>query len=118
MGRASQRKGRRAELELVRVLQEHGYTDAAPGPPLNYGACPDITGISGVHVEVKNVARLNLPSALRQAAEDATYFQDGLPAVFHRHRGAGWVVSMSLEDWITLREGSAVKMTGECNSTK
>ena len=99
-GRASQRKGRAAERELARLLQAAGYP-AAPGPPVSFGAAPDVVGLQDVHVEVKNVARLDLPAALRQASEDAAYF-GGLPCVFHRHRGGRWVVSMELAAWLGL----------------
>ena len=102
LGKAEQRRGRRAELELVKLLQDFGYTDVAPGPPMSFGTVPDIIGLSAVHAEVKSVKGLNLPAALRQAAEDAQYFEDDLPAVFHRHRGAGWVVSMTLTDWLKM----------------
>ena len=107
MGRNSQRKGRSAELELVKLLRDAGYQDAAPGPPMSFGTTPDITGLPGVHIEVKSIRNLDLPAALRQAREDSAYFEDGLPTVFHRHRGAGWVVSVTLTDWLTLYDGWA-----------
>ncbi len=113
-GRASQRRGRRAELELAKLLQAAGYP-AAPGPPVSFGVAPDVVGLEDVHVEVKNVARLDLPAALRQAAEDAAYF-GGVPVVFHRHRGGRWVVSMELSDWLGLygrRNGPQPRFHGE-----
>ena len=106
MSKAQQRKGRRAELQLVKLLRDSGYANAAPGPPLSFGNVPDVTGIDHVHVEVKSVEHLNLPAALRQAAEDASYFADGTPAVFHKHRGAGWVVSMTLMDWLSMYDSA------------
>ena len=86
----------------MKLLRDAGYRDAAPGPPMSFGTAPDVVGLDGIHIEVKSVRNLNLPAALRQAAEDSTYFSDGLPTVFHKHRGAGWVVSMTLEDWLKL----------------
>ena len=105
MGRASQRRGRRAEIELANILRGNGFPNAAPGPPMSFGSAPDLAGVEGCHVEVKNVQNLNLVAALNQAAEDSAYFGDGLPAVFHRHKGGRWVVSMSLQDWLTLYQG-------------
>ena len=43
-GRSSQRKGRAAELELVRILRDHGIP-AEPGKAVSYGSTPDITGV-------------------------------------------------------------------------
>lgn len=100
-GKSSQHKGRAGELELVRLLQAHGIP-AQPGKPISFGSTPDIVGIDGIHAEVKRVQNLNLCAALRQSAQDAEYFEDGLPAVFHRRNREGWVVSMLLDDWLTL----------------
>ena len=111
MGRAQQRKGRSAELQLVKLLRDSGYTNVAPGPPMSFGIVPDVTGLPAVHVEVKSVKNLDLPAALRQAAEDASYFADGLPTVFHKHRSAGWVVSMALTDWLKMYREFAEKRT-------
>ena len=102
MGKAEQRKGRAAELQLVKLLQDSGYKDVAPGPPMSFGSTPDVVGLPAIHIEVKSVKNLDLPGALRQAAEDSSYFSDGLPTVFHKHRGAGWVVSMTLSDWLEI----------------
>ncbi len=51
-GRSSQRKGRAAELELSRILKGYGY-NVEPGRALSYGEAPDLSGLPGVHVEVK-----------------------------------------------------------------
>ncbi len=100
-GRSSQRRGRRAELELSKLLRAAGLP-AEPGPPVSFGVRPDVVGVEGVHIECKNVQHLDLPAALRQAAEDSEFFGDGLPACFHRHKGGVWLVSMTLSDWLTL----------------
>ena len=57
MGAKSQRKGRAAELELTRILQGHGYPVEA-GRAQSYGEVPDISSLSGVHVECKRVEAL------------------------------------------------------------
>lgn len=101
VGRSSQRKGRAAELEITKIFRSYGIL-AQPGQAISFGTTPDITGIDGIHAEVKNVQNLNLPTALRQAAEDASYFSDGLPTVFHKHRGGVWVASMPLSAWLDL----------------
>lgn len=101
MGRSQQRKGRRAELELCRVLNDLGFTSVRPGEAVSFGSEPDVLGLEGVHVEVKRREGVDLNAALRQAAEDATYF-GGIPAVFHRGNRQNWRVTMGLTDWLKL----------------
>lgn len=45
MGKSSQAKGRRAELELVRVLNSYGIP-AEPGQAVSYGETPDIVNVA------------------------------------------------------------------------
>lgn len=101
MGAKSQRKGRAAELELARLLQAQGIP-AEPGRPVSFGETPDITGIRGIHAEVKRRENLNLSAALAQAVADSVKFGDGLPCVFHRGNRQNWRVTMALTDWLTL----------------
>lgn len=111
-GKTSQRKGKTGELELVRLLQAHGIP-AKRGGSLTFGGVPDVTGLPGIHCEVKRVQNLNLCAALRQAAEDSQYFGDGLPTVFHRRNREGWVVSMRLDDWLQLYKAVKPAKIGE-----
>lgn len=105
MSSKSQRKGRQAELELTKLLIENGLP-AKAGQPLNFGCMPDITGLKGVHIEVKRHEHLNLSSAMQQAIEDAEKFNDGAPAVFHRKSRSPWLVTMLLDDWLVLYKGN------------
>lgn len=100
-GITAQRKGKRGEEELTAILQEYGYP-ARRGAPLNYGTEPDISGLPGVHIEVKRTERLNLSAALEQSKRDASRFQDGFPVVIHRANRQKWRVTMELEDFISL----------------
>lgn len=101
MGAKSQRKGRAAELELSRILQGHGY-DVRPGNPLNYGKEPDVSGLSGVHIECKRRETTEIWKWLAQSERDAQRFGDGLPAVFFRRSRSPWMVCMTLTDWLKL----------------
>lgn len=92
MGKSSQVKGRHAELELVRVLQENGIP-AEPGQAVSYGCTPDITGV-------------------------AARFGDGLPAVFHRRNREGWRVTMPLTAWLELYQHHRCQCGGHCNRQK
>lgn len=97
----SQRKGRAAELELSRILQSHGYPVEA-GRAQSYGEVPDLSGLPGVHIECKRTEALRLTEWMAQATSDAEKFHDGAPTIFHRRNRQGWLVTMRLEDWMTL----------------
>ena len=100
-GRPSQRKGRAAELELSRILQGHGY-NVEPGRALSYGEVPDLSGLPGIHCEVKRCEALRLSKWMAQARRDADRIGDGAPVVFYRRSREPWCVVMELEDWIAL----------------
>ena len=97
----SKQKGKRGELEIVRVLKNYGYDARRTAQYCgNTGDAADVVGLPGIHIEVKRVERLNLSEAMDQAIRDA---KAGLmPAVFHRRSNEPWMVSMLLEDWINL----------------
>ncbi|NCE63572.1 hypothetical protein D1159_03015 [Pseudoflavonifractor sp. 524-17] len=101
MGAKSQTKGRRAEIELSKVLQGYGYP-VEPGQVLSYGEVPDLSGLPGIHVECKRAEALRLSEWMEQAERDAQRFGDGLPAVFFRRSRSPWMVCMTLTDWLKL----------------
>lgn len=100
-GRSSQRKGADGERELAALLRENGYA-VQRGGSLSFGEAPDLSGLPGVHIEVKRVERLNVPEAMTQAVRDSERFKDGMPVLFHRRNRKGWLCTMRLEDWICL----------------
>lgn len=103
MGKRQQRKGANGERELTQILQSKGY-QVKRGGSQTYGEIPDIVGLPGVHIEVKRQERLDLIGAIQQAETDAIKFKDGQPAVFHRKNRSKWLVTMSLDEWLTLYE--------------
>ena len=115
MSRSSQRKGAGGERELAALLQGHGY-DIERGGSLSYGTVPDLTGLSGIHIEVKRVEKLNIVEAMAQAVRDAERFHDGAPTVFHRRNRQPWLVTMRLEDWLRMY-AAATKRHQECIKT-
>lgn len=102
----SQKKGRAGEIELSKILNSYGIP-AAPGNPLNFGSVPDVTGIPGIHIEVKRVEKLNVGEAMNQAIRDSEKFHDGMPALFHRRNRQPWLVTMRLDDWMKLYKGES-----------
>ena len=114
MGRTSQRKGRRGEIELAGILRGMGYA-AEPGPPLSFGGTPDVTRLPGIHIEVKRRECPDVLAALRQAATDAERFGDGLPVVFWRKNRGKWVALLSLEAFMELY-GKGVVLPDACRT--
>lgn len=99
-GKASRNKGARGERELSNILRDfYGY-DTRRGYVFHHES--DVVGLSGVHIEVKRVERLNISTAMKQAVNEANKRDDGVPAVFHRKNGEEWLVTMRLIDWMDL----------------
>ena len=111
-GRSSQRKGADGERELAALRREYGY-QVERGGSLSFGDVPDLTGLRGVHIEVKRVERLNVPEAMKQAVSDAEKFHDGVPALFHRRSREPWLVTMRLHDWVALYDRQKAAETNE-----
>ncbi len=101
MSKMQQRKGRRGELEIVKIFQAHGIP-AQPGQAVSFGSVPDVVGIDGIHPEIKRVERLNVSEAMAQAVRDSEKFHDGAPTLFHRRNKSPWLVTMRLGDWLSL----------------
>lgn len=99
-GRASKRKGANAERELANIIRENWGYPVQRGKVFYHES--DLVGLKGIHIECKRVERLNVSQAYKQAVLEAEIRNDGMPAVFHRKDGEGWMVTMSLEDWMEL----------------
>ncbi len=116
MGRSQQRKGRGGEIEICKIFNAHGI-NAQPGQAVSFGNTPDVTGIDGVHPEIKRVERLNVPAAMAQAVRDSEKFHDGVPVLFHRRNRQEWLCTMRLCDWMTLfkraKEGEIGRQKGD-----
>lgn len=95
------RKGADGERELASLLRAEGY-EIDRGGTTSFGTVPDLSGLPGVHIEVKRREKLNIWEAMQQAIADATRFKDGAPALFHRRNRAPWLVTMLFTDWIRL----------------
>lgn len=108
----SKAKGKRGELELVRLFKEQGYEARRTAQYCgNTGNAADVVGLSGIHVESKYVEKLNIYDAIAQAQRDAEAAGRGdLPAVFHRKNNCPWLVTMTAGDWFTIyREWEAAR---------
>lgn len=106
-GSTSRRKGNRAEVEIVRLLRDHGYdvetSRAARG---GYQSGADIVGDFPLVVEVKNQARVDLPGWWAQAEYQAN---GGLPVVIHKRVGK----SDPAEWWATMDVSTLLRLLNE-----
>lgn len=98
----SRNKGKAGELEAARLLREYGY-DARRGQQYSgANGDADVTGLPGIHIEVKRNEHLNIFDAVKQSLKDARPGE--LPIVMHRKNRTPWLVTMRLDDWIQMYE--------------
>lgn len=96
----SKQKGKRYELELVRMLKTEGYEVRRTAQYCgNTGEAADVIGLPGIHIEAKHVEKLNIYDAMAQAIHDS---KGNLPTVFHRKNDCKTLVTMRFEDWMKL----------------
>ena len=101
----SKKKGARFERELASIFRDYGYTDSRRTAQYcgNTGDASDVIGLPGIHVEAKHQEQMRLYSWMYQAARDAAAGGEGkLPAVFHKKNRGEILVTMRLEDWMTI----------------
>lgn len=97
----SRDKGARGERELAARLRFLGM-DARRGQQYSgANGDADVVGLPGIHIECKRVERLNLEKAYDQSKRDAARVGD-IPTVMHRKNGGEWLVTMSLEHFLSL----------------
>ena len=97
----SRRKGKAGELEAAHFLDALFNTPVRRGQQYAGGHdSADVTGIEGLHFEVKRCERLSLYSAIDQAKEDAG--ADEVPIVLHRRSRKPWLVILEADDLIKL----------------
>lgn len=106
IGKASKARGKRAELDLARKLQEFGFEARRTAQYCGKAGTSDVIGVPGVHCECKAVERLNIWEALSQSKRDAEAEGKGdIPAVFFKRNRSGWFVAMPLTDFVKLYKG-------------
>lgn len=96
----SRAKGASGERELARKLREYGYETRRGQQYAGSNGDADVVGLDGIHIECKRVERLNLYDAMYQSRHDAR--EGEIPVVMHRKNHSEWLVTMSIEDFITL----------------
>ena len=100
MGKASRDKGKRGERELAGILRDYGYDCRRGQQFCGSNGDADVVGLPGIHIECKRVERLDLYGAVEQAKRDAK--EEELTVVMHRRNNCEWLVTMPLEDWMSM----------------
>lgn len=96
----SRQKGARGERELALELGQYGYDCRRGQQYCGANGDADVIGLPGIHIECKRVERLNLYDAIDQAKREKRPGE--LPAVFHRKNHCEWLVTIPLDDFMTL----------------
>lgn len=96
----SRQKGASGERELAKVLRSHGFETRRGQQYCGSNGDADVVGLPGVHIECKRVERLNLEDAMAQSGADAR--EGEIPVVMHRKNNCKWLVTLSLDDFMTL----------------
>lgn len=102
----SREKGKRGELELSKLLREHGYDTRRGQQYCGANGDADVVGLPGIHIECKRVERLNIYDAMKQAKADKRDME--IPIVCHRKNNCGWLVTMEFEDFIRMYKESGI----------
>lgn len=100
----SRAKGARFERTLASRLREYGYNTRRSAQYCgSTGEAADVVNLPGIHVEAKHCERMQLYDWMAQAKRDAAAGGKGdLPAVFHKKNNCEILVTMELQDWMTL----------------
>lgn len=94
----SRQKGKRGELEIAHIMQEHGFDAKRSQQYCGINGDADVVGVPYLHLEIKRVQALNLDKAMEQSTGDAK--EDEIPVVMHRKDRKPWLVTCNLDDFM------------------
>lgn len=100
----SRAKGARGERQFRDKCREHGWQVRRTAQYCGKsGDAADISGLPGIHVEVKVGGTIRLYDARDQAKRDAEAAGKGdLPIVAHKRDRDEWLITMRADDWFLL----------------
>lgn len=96
----SRQKGARFERELARKLSEYGFECRRGQQFSGANGDADVVGLPFIHIEAKNVQRLNIRDAMAQSERDAR--EDETPVVMHKKDRMPILVTLNLDDFMTM----------------
>lgn len=101
----SKEKGARFERELASKFREYGYTESRRTAQYcgNTGDASDVVGLPGLHIEAKHQEKMCLYDWMAQSKRDAANNgTDLIPIVVHKKNYADILVSLKLDDFMTI----------------
>ena len=105
MSASERRKGKTGELEVVRILHEHGWTDAKRSSDgrsqVERGDIAD--GPEGVHLEVRRRETAAIWAWLAQAEREAR--PGDMPVVVFRRSRSAWMAALPFDLLLALLDG-------------
>ena len=97
----SKQKGKRGELEVAHILQEHGYDARRTAQYCgNTGDAADVVGLNGFHIEVKRCETTKIWDWIHQAIRDCKGIK--IPLVVFRKNGEDWYVVLKFTSFLKL----------------
>lgn len=108
MGALSRRKGKVGELEVCRILREHGFKAQRTAPLQAAGGVTDadVLGIEGFHLEVKRAEAVSIDKWCAQATLASK--PTDTPCVVWRRNNQPWRVALSFEDFLDLVKAASL----------
>ena len=101
----SREKGKRFERQLAAYFRDKGYdTHRSAQFCGKTGQAADVIGLPIIHIEAKHCEAMRLYDWMEQAVRDSEAAGDGLPTVIHKKNNADILVTMRLDDWMTIYE--------------
>ena len=112
-GRGARLKGANFERELAKIFNaKFNDLNAQRGLGQTRGGGEEIADVEmeHIHIEAKRHKRCNIKAAMRQAIEDSKT-KDKLPVAITKDDRQPILVTMHLEDWLTIFESYIKDMT-------
>ena len=103
-GMKSKNKGKQYEREIAKYLKEHGYNECRRTSQFcgQSGDASDVVGLPHIHIECKHYKNRAFDyDWLKQAIRD-NHDENKIPCVFHRIDREESLVTMRLDDFISL----------------
>ena len=98
----SKAKGKRGELEAAELLRSLGYTVRRTAQYCgSTGEADDLTGIPGLHIEVKRCEQVRIMDWMHQAERDSSE-QEKTPVVMFRKARQPWYVCVPAIDFFQM----------------
>lgn len=107
MPKMSREKGKRFERAVADIFKAHGYTAYRTAQYKgNTGQAGDVEGVPYIHIEAKHQERMKLYDWMSQSISDSESEGKGnIPVVIHKANNKPVLVTMTVEDWLTLYKG-------------